>query len=84
MSCVSTNACTAAGFSIEPYHPARPYNTKVALVERWNGKRWAIQRVPMPAGGTSSNLTGVSCASETTCIAVGSYDLKLLAERWKG
>jgi hypothetical protein len=58
------------------------------LVERWNGKRWSIQPTPRLQG----DLAGVSCSSETACIAVGqvgiyngydSYE-RTLVERWNG
>jgi hypothetical protein len=46
----------------------------VPLVERWNGTSWSVQSAPNPSrvnGGRVSYLGGVSCASTTTCIAVG-------------
>jgi hypothetical protein len=89
VSCASTTACTAVGYfgaaNIEvPQSPGlRP------VAERWNGTSWSIQRTPNPAGATSSQLDGVSCASKTACTAVGSYinsfgTAVTLAERWNG
>ena len=83
VSCASPTACTAVGSYV------RASGRQVALVERWNGKRWSIQPTPNPTDMLFSRLQGVSCASPTTCSAVGSYDdsagrLQGLAERWNG
>ena len=49
---------------------------------------WSISSVPKPAGTQRSTLSGVSCASATFCLAVGSFsDARgtfALAERWNG
>ena len=37
------------------------------LIEKFDGTGWTI----VPAGGSQSNLTGVSCSSMTQCFAVG-------------
>jgi hypothetical protein len=80
VSCASTSACTATG---KHKHNGIP----VTLAERWNGSVWATQPTPNPLGAQFSQLAGVSCASTTTCTAVGYYfggvDLAL-AERWNG
>jgi hypothetical protein len=51
--------------------------------------RWSIQRARNPAGTTDSDLFGVSCASRTSCMAVGDVVNHAgtgltLAERWNG
>ena len=69
----------------------------IAVSERWSGTNWSIQTVPRPAGASGSTLTGVSCTSSSTCIAVGRYNCAEsctgtgpsdgslpLAERWNG
>ena len=81
MACVSATACTAVGW----YEPsAGAYET---LAERWNGTAWTIQSTPNPSGGTDNYLFAASCASTTTCTAVG-YELATgyasLAEGWNG
>jgi hypothetical protein len=82
VSCTAAAACTAAGFSIPSAGKDR------ALVERWNGRHWALQ--PSPAASSfGSELTAVSCATARSCSAVGSYDTAtgafvLLAEAWNG
>lgn len=82
VSCTSASACVAVGEANRrsggfPYRP---------LVELWNGRQWAVQRVPAPHGGF---LNGVSCASATTCMAVGYGLLNRVedtpfVERWNG
>ena len=59
------------------------------LVERWNGKSWTIVPSPNSSGGKYSQLAGVSCASTTSCFAVGTFrdvsgPRKTLIERWNG
>jgi hypothetical protein len=85
VSCVSADACTAVGEDED-----RAGHT-VTLVERWSGRRWAIQASPDPSrdGYPSSNLFGVSCVSVGACIAVGDTKngagiLATSAERWDG
>jgi hypothetical protein len=74
VSCASPRACTAVGVSWLP-------TTEKALVERWNGRNWSIQRQSRHVVG----LGDVSCASPTACTAVGDSTLaRTLAERWAG
>jgi hypothetical protein len=91
VSCTSTRFCIAVGLSTN-----RGGNRgRIALVERWNGTHWSIQRTPKPRGAAESFLNGVSCTSPTACTAVGGgiYSIGpftfigggvLLAERWNG
>jgi hypothetical protein len=84
VSCTSARKCTAVGSADISGIGSE------TLVERWNGKRWAIQ--PSPSEGTEgSPFAGVSCASATACTAVGiaNEDLSTgtqntLAEHWDG
>ena len=48
----------------------------VALVERWNGVGWSVQRTSRPAGATVSFLTAVSCVSPRSCTAVGFFNTR--------
>jgi hypothetical protein len=81
VSCTSAKACLAVG---EAY-VSGTYRT---LAERWNGKTWAITPTPDLIHGTDSYLEGVSCTSQTDCVAVGSYrhasTTVVLAEQWSG
>ena len=84
VSCPSTAACTAVGFSV-----ANTSGPGVTLAERWSGASWVIQSTPNPSVATDSQLNGVSCPSTTSCTAVGFYTSgsgseMTLAERWNG
>jgi hypothetical protein len=81
VSCTSTSSCTAVGF----YYPHS--NSVASLAERWNGRRWKLQRTPNPSG--EGAFLAVSCASAKACTAVGvrgGIDLNSgpLAERYNG
>ena len=89
VSCTSSTACTAVGYSAEFTSTGR---VQLALVERWDGTAWTIQSTPSPTGQPdldSVGLNGVSCTSGTACVAVGSYTNTggvqvTLAEVWDG
>ena len=72
VSCSSGRACTATG----AYSSTGP---QAALVERWNGSRWTLQRTP---ASTRAALIGVSCPGQTFCTAVGYSSQGTLTERW--
>jgi hypothetical protein len=83
VSCTSARACTAAGSSIDTA------DSVVPQAAGWNGRRWAIQPIPRPAGAIDAMLNGVSCTLARACTAVGSYAGRSLAgramaERWNG
>jgi hypothetical protein len=79
VSCSGPAACTAVGDYLNGA------GTSVALVERWNGARWALERTPRPTGRP---LGSVSCSARSACTAVGQRDVARgrtpLAERWDG
>jgi len=57
--------------------------------EIWNGTRWAIRQVPVPASADSMQLTAVSCPSPGYCVAVGYYQSTTpgewpVSEIWNG
>ncbi len=83
LSCTSSRACTAVGYYL------RGAVKVAAFAERWNGKRWMIESMPMPAEAVKTLLYGVSCTTANACTAVGSYEDRAgrsltLAERWNG
>jgi hypothetical protein len=84
VSCSSPSACTAVGLYSAGNNDTRTF------VERWNGFDWAVQPSPNPAGATYSYLAGVSCASSSSCTAVGSSSTLstartiTLTEQWDG
>ena len=61
------------------------------LAEAWNGSSWSILWTPNVASQGQNVLSGVSCVSQSSCVAVGeSYDNNLpgsgdpLVEAWNG
>lgn len=81
VSCPAANSCEAVGNLSTGVR-------QVPLAEHWNGTGWAIQNAPAPANISNAFLLGVSCASKTSCVAVG-FDTKSgrqrsLAEVWNG
>jgi hypothetical protein len=81
VSCTSTSFCMAVG----------SYGTGTAaptLVEKWNGSKWSKLTSPNPGTPGGNGLDGVSCASTTSCMAVGSSVVSStatpLAEKWNG
>jgi hypothetical protein len=88
ITCTSTTACRAVGYSRENGKQNR------ALAESWNGSTWTIQATPNPGEG-EVNLRSISCTSTSSCTAVGSYvskwsesiieqERKTLVESWNG
>jgi hypothetical protein len=85
VSCSAETACTAVGRS-----QVRSFGiviSSAALVERWNGREWSVQTLATPARGTA-RVNGVSCASSTSCVAVGAASegggTEVLVESWNG
>jgi hypothetical protein len=83
ISCSASNACTAVGYSFA--------KSQITMAARWNGTSWSVQTTPNPEGAGSGiiGLWSVSCATSTSCMAVGEYTdssgtRKILAERWDG
>jgi hypothetical protein len=81
VSCTSRTRCLAAGWS-----------GQAALAETWNGSGWTVRK-PVRTGSPKSSdvFSHVSCASPSSCIAVGSrwnpkvrYSDHSLAELWNG
>jgi hypothetical protein len=80
VSCTSSTFCFATAYEI--------YNgISYAYGESWNGSTWTIQSGIEPNAGIQ--FAGVSCASATSCTAVGSLtetngNVVTLAEYWNG
>lgn len=62
ISCPSATDCTAIGF-------AGGQNPAATLVEHWDGTSWVMAPGPDPAD--SAGIIGLSCTSESNCMAVG-------------
>ncbi|HVX20115.1 MAG TPA: hypothetical protein VHB02_02070 [Acidimicrobiales bacterium] len=94
VSCPSASFCVAVGdqastpSTLTPTTPITigPTNA-VPLIEQWNGSAWTI--VPSPTTG-ETDLTSVSCASSTFCVAVGTSftasatTVTTVVDRWDG
>lgn len=78
VSCLSADECVAAGY----YYDSD--NTRLTLVEAWDGAHWSIVASPNPEGSAYSVFYGVACTSVTNCVAVGSSGGRTLAETWDG
>jgi hypothetical protein len=80
-SCPTTTFCVAVGYSSVNF-------VHKVFITRWNGTTWSIVSAPTPAG-EMSDLYAVSCATATSCFAVGqnrvtSTSIRPLTERWNG
>jgi hypothetical protein len=82
VSCPSSRACMAVGYSFDAA------GTRLPLAEEWNDSGWQVRPAPTPTGATDAALASVSCLSEQDCTAVGAYSsaglASALAEHWNG
>jgi hypothetical protein len=91
VSCPSTTSCFAVGrlYTDSDCEPELDCDA-TTLVEQWNGRYWAVAASPNGSGAFQSTLAGVSCASATSCVAVGTQypdppsSWRMLTERWNG
>jgi hypothetical protein len=73
--------CFAVGGSDDMEGP------NVAIIERWNGTKWVIDRQFKTTGGISPQFRDVTCPTKTRCRAVGddgSAFVRTLAASWTG
>jgi hypothetical protein len=66
VSCPDSRWCVAVGW--DQTVPATWYRT---LIEVWNGRRWSVVPSPNISRVQNDQLTGVSCSSTSSCMAVG-------------
>ncbi|HEY2553437.1 MAG TPA: hypothetical protein VGI64_22965 [Streptosporangiaceae bacterium] len=66
VSCTSTTFCMMVG-------QAGGLRTMHATAYSWNGKQLKRLQVPAPAKTSTAILGGLSCASRTSCVAVGGF-----------
>jgi len=86
VACFTAKRCIAVG-STSP-----TALTRTAMAAQWDGAHWSVVKVPSPPGGKRSSFGGVSCASETMCMATGTWARSndqlaatmTLTERWNG
>ena len=71
--CMSATRCLAVGLDGVITGPPTVANEALA----WNGKKWSTLATPQPGGTTTTGdqnvLVGLTCASPTSCWAVGVY-----------
>jgi sugar lactone lactonase YvrE len=67
VACASPNMCMAVGHGDVS-------NARKPLIARWTGSSWSLQSVSLPGGSLAAELNGVSCMTETECVAVGSVE----------
>jgi hypothetical protein len=82
VSCSGPRFCMAVGSYQGP-------SNQLTLTEMWNGVSWTI--VPSPNASTTgpNDLSGVSCTSASSCVAMGGYangsgNVFTFAESWDG
>jgi hypothetical protein len=68
VSCPAASSCMAVG------QAGQGGGDFVPLAEHWDGSAWSLQSTATPAGSVAVDLSGVSCASPTSCTAVGGYN----------
>ena len=82
VSCTSPTACVSVGTSNDNVG-----GRDRTLIETWDGASWSIALSPDTSPSQNNDLNGVSCASATSCVAVGSADATsqvTLIETWDG
>ena len=77
VSCQSKSFCMAVG---SVYGSLRI----TTLAELWDGSTWTRLHTANSPTSQDSQLSAVSCTSETACTAVGLGGGRTLAERWNG
>ena len=63
VSCVTRRWCVAVGLTYD----------ETPLVETWDGTTWTVVDIAPPNGAYDTELTGISCVSAPSCVAVGGY-----------
>ena len=78
VSCTSASDCMAVG----SYTDSASIQHTLAYL--WNGSFWVLQTTQDPFGAIFDTLNSVSCASATSCLAVGGNGKSPLYESWNG
>ena len=88
-TCVNGADCWAVGAQVDASGNGNPTGT---LIEHWDGTAWSAVASPSPGGPgvQGAILSGVSCASASSCVAVGyatddtGANLTDVIEQWNG
>jgi len=75
VTCSSATNCWAVG-------QVTVADTVRRLVLRWNGTAWAVTTTSLPTGTVESRLAGVTCASSSSCWAVGAFSVTARQNWW--
>jgi hypothetical protein len=67
LSCVSRDHCVALGLGYTAHDAPI-----TSFLDVWNGRTWKLTEWRGPKGARNAELSAVSCASATDCVAVGS------------
>jgi hypothetical protein len=84
ISCASSVSCETVGNYLTATDALQ------TLVESWNGSIWSVVVSPDTTTAKSNTLNGVSCATATSCMAIGAAyaaggsAYQTLAESWNG
>jgi len=78
VSCATPTSCFAVGRRFDPNE-----DEPGIVIERWNGSSWSTT-VDNPMSLTNPHLVGVSCATPSSCVAVGEKSSAPIAKRWNG
>lgn len=81
-------SCSSGAFCVAVGGDMNSDGVFQSLIEEWNGRIWSVAASPDVGSGNNS-LSGVSCVSAWSCVAVGEYDNTLgvsqnLVEEWNG
>jgi subtilisin family serine protease/streptogramin lyase len=95
VSCTSVTFCMAIGGG-----PTSIGSDSIPWTQRWDGAQWTVSPIEIPADakenslGMRLSLSSISCASASSCIAVGGYPIgytktggsinQALIEAWDG
>jgi hypothetical protein len=72
VSCPSAGSCVAVGTGATGRKGGL-----VSFSEFWNGRTWATGKIGWPKSVSNSLLSGVSCRSAKSCLAVGTVDINV-------
>jgi hypothetical protein len=74
VSCADASYCMAVGYD----DPATLGGNATLGAEQWNGSEWSNVSIPNETtGDLAEDLTSVSCASPSYCVAVGWYSFQI-------
>jgi hypothetical protein len=73
VGCASNRSCILVGLKQPSFNVSSPF------AERWNGRRWRVTTLPA-VPGSDGWLDGVTCATPTHCVAVGTAEAQTAAQ----